>query len=111
MVQYLVGAGFYVIPAYMPADSSADQIVAANPDVYARNWANLWTAITEVPTFNSTLRGGCPTALFCSPAAMAPQSLQAALSHAPASFSNTDWRALGCHASVANVSLFGWPGY
>ena len=78
MVQYLVGAGFYVIPAYMPADNSADQIVAANPDVYARNWANLWTAITEVPTFNSTLRGGCPAALFCSPAA--------ALWHAPASF-------------------------
>lgn len=59
MVQYLVGAGFYVIPAYMPADNSVDRQTAASPDVFARNWANLWTAITEVPTFNSTLRGGC----------------------------------------------------
>ena len=58
VIQYLVGAGFYVIPAYMPADNSADQIVAANPDVFVRNWANLWTAITDVPTYNSTLRGG-----------------------------------------------------
>lgn len=57
VMQYLVGAGFYVIPAYMPADSSADNVVAANPEVFTRNWANLWTAITEVPTFNSTLRG------------------------------------------------------
>ena len=72
MVQYLVGAGFYVIPAYMPADNSADQIVAANPDVYARNWANLWTAITEVPTFNSTLRGGYPHSPVLQPCSHAP---------------------------------------
>lgn len=84
VVQYLVGAGFYVIPAYMPADNSADQIVAANPDVFARNWANLWTAITEVPTFNSTLRGVCPTALFYSPASTPLQSLQAAFWHVAA---------------------------
>ncbi|KAK9846255.1 hypothetical protein WJX81_000135 [Elliptochloris bilobata] len=67
VVQYLVGAGFYVIPAYMPADNSADHIVAATPDVFARNWANLWTAITEVPTFNSTLRGRVMLDLFNEP--------------------------------------------
>lgn len=48
MVQYFVGAGFYVIPTYSPADFSVDNTVASTPAVFLRNWANLWTAITEV---------------------------------------------------------------
>ncbi len=48
VVQYFVGAGFYVIPTYSPADFSVDNTVASTPAVFLRNWANLWTAITEV---------------------------------------------------------------
>ena len=52
MVQYFVGAGFYVIPTYSPADFSVDNTVASTPAVFLRNWANLWTAITEVSTIS-----------------------------------------------------------
>ena len=48
VVQYFVGAGFYVIPTYSPSDYSVDNTVASTPAVFLRNWANLWTAITEV---------------------------------------------------------------
>jgi hypothetical protein len=48
VVQYFVGAGFYVIPTYSPSDFSVDNSVASTPAVFLRNWANLWTAITEV---------------------------------------------------------------
>ena len=47
-VQYFVGAGFYVIPTYSPADHSVDNLVTSTPALFLRNWANLWTAITEV---------------------------------------------------------------
>jgi hypothetical protein len=47
-VQYFVGAGFYVIPTYSPSDFSADNTVASTPAVFLRNWANLWSAISEV---------------------------------------------------------------
>ena len=47
-VQYFVGAGFYVIPSYSPADFSVDNTVVSTPALFLRNWANLWTAITEV---------------------------------------------------------------
>lgn len=47
-VQYFVGAGFYVIPTYSPSDFSADNTVASTPAVFLRNWANLWSSITEV---------------------------------------------------------------
>ena len=47
-MQYFVGAGFYVIPSYSPADFSVDNTVASTPALFLRNWANLWTAITEV---------------------------------------------------------------
>ena len=48
VVQYFVGAGFYVIPTYSPSDYSVDNTVASTPAVFLRNWANLWSAITEV---------------------------------------------------------------
>ena len=48
VIQYFVGAGFYVIPTYSPADYSVDNTVASTPAVFLRNWANLWSAITEV---------------------------------------------------------------
>ena len=47
-VQYFVGAGFYVIPTYSPADFSVDNTIVSTPALFLRNWANLWTAITEV---------------------------------------------------------------
>ena len=47
-VQYFVGAGFYVIPTYSPADHSVDNLVTSTPALFLRIWANLWTAITEV---------------------------------------------------------------
>ena len=56
VVQYFVGAGFYVIPAYQPADNSVDNTVCSVPGVFLRNWANLWAAITDLPTYNSTLK-------------------------------------------------------
>ena len=55
VVQYFVGAGFYVIPTYSPSDYSVDSTVASTPAVFLRNWANLWSAITEVGTV-----AGCP---------------------------------------------------
>ena len=48
VAQYFVGAGFYVIPTYSPADHSVDNLVTSTPALFLRNWANLWTAITEV---------------------------------------------------------------
>ena len=56
VVQYLVGAGFYVIPAYSPADNSVDNTVVSAPLIFQRNWANLWAAVTDLPSYNSTLR-------------------------------------------------------
>ena len=53
-VQYLVGAGFYVIPAYQPADHSVDNTVVSTPAIFLRNWANLWTAISELPNFDTS---------------------------------------------------------
>lgn len=47
-IQYFVGAGFYVIPTYSPADHSVDNLVTSTPALFLRNWVNLWTAITEV---------------------------------------------------------------
>ena len=47
-MQYFVGAGFYVIPTYSPADHSVDNLVTSTPALFLRNWVNLWTAITEV---------------------------------------------------------------
>ena len=58
-VQYFVGAGFYVIPTYSPADHSVDNLVTSTPALFLRNWANLWTAITEV-TSPSCIRSTCP---------------------------------------------------
>lgn len=52
-VQYLVGAGFYVIPAYQPSDCSVDNTVSSVPGIFVRNWANLWAAITDLPTYSS----------------------------------------------------------
>ena len=40
-VQYFVGAGFYVIPTYSPADHSVDNLVTSTPALFLRNWANL----------------------------------------------------------------------
>lgn len=54
-MQYFVGAGFYVIPTYSPADFSVDNTVASTPALFLRNWANLWTAITEVTARKTTL--------------------------------------------------------
>lgn len=56
-VQYLVGAGFYVIPAYQPADNSADNTVCSVPGIFQRNWANLWAAITDLPVYSTSLKG------------------------------------------------------
>ena len=56
MLQYLAGAGFYVIPAYQPADNSADNTVVATPAIFLRNWANLWASISDLPSFNATLK-------------------------------------------------------
>ena len=56
VVQYFVGAGFYVIPAYQPADNSVDNTVTSVPGIFTRNWANLWAAVTDLPTYNSTLK-------------------------------------------------------
>ena len=53
-MQYFVGAGFYVIPTYSPADFSVDNTVASTPALFLRNWANLWTAITEVTARKTT---------------------------------------------------------
>ena len=47
-IQYFVGAGFYVMPTYSPADHSVDNLVTSTPALFLRNWVNLWTAITEV---------------------------------------------------------------
>ncbi|CAL8466352.1 g5888 [Coccomyxa elongata] len=57
VVEYFVSAGFYVIPAYHPADYSVDNTVVSTPGIFLRNWANLWAAITELPLFNTTLQG------------------------------------------------------
>ena len=56
VLQYLAGAGFYVIPAYQPADNSADNTVVATPAIFLRNWANLWASISDLPSFNATLK-------------------------------------------------------
>ena len=56
-VQYLVGAGFYVIPAYQPADNSVDNTVLSVPAMFQRNWGNLWAAITDLPSYQSALKG------------------------------------------------------
>ena len=53
-IQYLVGAGFYVIPAYQPADHSVDNTVVSTPAIFLRNWANLWAAISELPNFDTS---------------------------------------------------------
>ena len=51
MIQYFVGAGFYVIPSYSPADHSVDNTVTSVPGIFLRNWAGLWSAISDLPTF------------------------------------------------------------
>lgn len=51
MIQYFVGAGFYVIPSYSPADFSVDNTVTSIPGIFLRNWAGLWAAISDLPTF------------------------------------------------------------
>ena len=51
VVQYFVGAGFYVIPSYSPQDHSVDNTVASTPGIFLRNWANLWSSITDTATF------------------------------------------------------------
>ena len=51
MIQYFVGAGFYVIPSYSPADYSVDNTVTSVPGIFLRNWAGLWAAISDLPTF------------------------------------------------------------
>ena len=56
VVQYFVGAGFYVVPAYQPADFSADNTVVSVPGMFLRNWANLWAAITDLPNYSNTLK-------------------------------------------------------
>ena len=56
VLQYLAGAGFYVIPAYQPADNSADNTAVATPAIFLRNWANLWASISDLPSFNATLK-------------------------------------------------------
>ena len=56
VLQYLVGAGFYVIPAYQPADNSVDNTVVSTPAIFLRNWANLWASISDLPSFNATLK-------------------------------------------------------
>ena len=53
VIQYFVGAGFYVIPSYSPADHSVDNTVTSIPGVFLRNWAGLWSAISDLPTFRS----------------------------------------------------------
>ena len=55
-MQYFVGAGFYVIPTYSPADHSVDNLVTSTPALFLRNWANLWTAITEVALLPGRIR-------------------------------------------------------
>ncbi|CAK0782947.1 hypothetical protein CVIRNUC_006142 [Coccomyxa viridis] len=57
VLQYLAGAGFYVIPAYQPADNSVDNTVVSTPAIFLRNWANLWASISDLPGFNTTLKG------------------------------------------------------
>ena len=44
-----------MIPTYSPADFSVDNTVASTPALFLRNWANLWTAITEVTARKSVL--------------------------------------------------------
>ena len=56
VIQYFVGAGFYVMPAYQPADNSVDNTVVSVSGIFSRNWANVWAAITDLPTYNSTLK-------------------------------------------------------
>ena len=56
VLQYLAGAGFYVIPAYQPADNSADNTVVSTPAIFLRNWANLWASISDLPSFNAILK-------------------------------------------------------
>lgn len=56
VLQYLAGAGFYVIPAYQPADNSVDNTVVSTPAIFLRNWANLWASISDLPGFNTTLK-------------------------------------------------------
>lgn len=60
-MQYFVGAGFYVIPTYSPADFSVDNTVASTPAIFLRNWANLWTALTEVGAYVSRVCLHCIT--------------------------------------------------
>ena len=52
-LEYLVGAGFYVIPAYQPSDCSVDNTVCAVTGLFMRNWANLWAAITDLPIYQT----------------------------------------------------------
>ncbi len=56
-VQYFVGAGFSVIPTYSPSDFSADNTVTSTPALFLRNWANLWSAITEVRVIDQQQSG------------------------------------------------------
>lgn len=46
-----MGAGFYVMPSYSPADHSADNTVTSIPGIFLRNWASLWAAISDLPTY------------------------------------------------------------
>ncbi|KAK9918033.1 hypothetical protein WJX75_000696 [Coccomyxa subellipsoidea] len=57
VIEYLVGAGMYVIPAYHPADYSVDNTVVSTPNIFLRNWAHLWSSISELPVYNITLQG------------------------------------------------------
>ena len=67
VIQYFVGAGFYVIPSYSPADHSVDNTVTSIPGIFLRNWANLWSAISDQSTFRLDHTFLCISHLLSSP--------------------------------------------
>jgi hypothetical protein len=54
-LQYLVSQGFYVLLDFSSTRDAEPNV--SDGAVLARNWANLWRILADIPTYKTHLRG------------------------------------------------------